>query len=73
MTDLYRQAPGSKGYSPQDWELVRRMAPGAMLLWVVPVEPCKHGKIDGHYERTAMNIENLIWCPGAGVGGDDEG
>jgi len=38
MTDLYQQAPGSKGYSPQDWEVVRRMAPGAMLLWVVPVE-----------------------------------
>ena len=39
MTDLYQQAPGSKGYGPQDWEVVRRMAPGAMLLWVVPVEP----------------------------------
>jgi len=39
MTDLYQQAQGSKGYGPQDWEVVRRMAPGAMLLWVVPVEP----------------------------------
>lgn len=50
MSDLYQQAPGSKGYGPQDWEVVRRMAPGAMLLWVTPVEPDQR-KIEGRIAR----------------------
>jgi len=67
MTDVYQQAPGSKGYSPQDWEVVRRMAPGAMLLWVVPVEPCEHGLIDEHRLWHSDEPNDFDWCPGAGV------
>ena len=52
MTDLYQQAPGSKGYGPQDWEVVRRMAPGAMLLWVVPVEPDYEAAEEAFSERS---------------------
>ncbi len=28
MSDVYQQAPGSKGYGPQDWEVVRRTING---------------------------------------------
>ena len=51
MTDLYQQAPGSKGYGPRDYEVVRRMAPGAMLLWVVPVEPDYEAAEEAFSER----------------------
>lgn len=45
--------------------------------WLVSVERCEHGKIDGHTVCTCgkpwcgdPDIDS--WCPGAGVGGDDE-
>ena len=66
MTDLYQQAPGSKGYGPQDWEVVRRMAPGAMLLWVVPVEPAPIRWCLNHRKET---WEGRTTC--AGMGGVD--
>ena len=59
MTDLYQQAPGSKGYSPQDWEVVRRMAPGAMLLWVVPVEPDGEPLMTFEEWRQAVNPDGI--------------
>jgi hypothetical protein len=42
---------------------------------VVPVEPCEHGKLDGH--PVACDFcgidgcaDDYEWCPGAGIGGD---
>ena len=39
------------------------MEDGAVRLWVVPVEPCEHGKIDGHY----INRYGRDWCDGAAL------
>ena len=38
---------------------------------MVPVERCEHGKIDGHWIVRLDKMED-DWCPGAGIGGDDE-
>ena len=49
------------------------------MYWghVEKVEPCKHGNIDGHYAGEYIDYSHgdqrryTIWCPGAGIGGDD--
>jgi len=43
------------------------------LRWVVPVEPCEHESLDGHWWFTTDEKDRVIgeyWCPGAGVGGE---
>ena len=40
-------------------------------MWVVPVEPCEHGKIDGH-EQWSKGETRAGWCDGAGIGGGDD-
>jgi len=37
----------------------------------VPVEPCEHDKLDGHWIQHKYPKE-WEWCPGAGIGGDDD-
>lgn len=41
---------------------------GAKVAWVVPVERCEHGNIDGHYWLDGYG--HASGCPGAGIGGD---
>ena len=62
---LYRHY-GDKTFGPYDPET------GAMLMWVIPVEPCEHGKIDGHLipPATVRDADGYDWCPGAGLGDD---
>jgi len=68
MTDLYQQAPGSKGYGPRDYEVVRRMAPGAMLLWVVPVEPDYEADAEAIYAYLeATNMQGASFFPWANM------
>lgn len=43
--------------------LIERMIDAGVL---VPVERCKHRKIDGHWVTAAL------WCPGAGIGGETD-
>ena len=38
---------------------------------LVPVEPCEHGKIDGH-EQWSKGETRAGWCDGAGIGGGDD-
>ena len=38
---------------------------------MVPVERCEHGNIDRHFVVSPMRHSDT-WCPGAGIGGDDE-
>ena len=40
-------------------------------MWVVPVERCEHGKIDGH-EQWSKGETRAGWCDGAGIGGGDD-
>ena len=37
---------------------------------LVPVEPCEHGKIDGHWwpKHPELPPKTGRWCPGAGIG-----
>jgi len=49
------------------WKTTTHDDPNGEMLGcpVVPVEPCEHGKIDGHYNPQGY------WCPGAGIGDND--
>ena len=37
---------------------------GIIEIFAMPIEPCVHGRIDGHMKP------NGAWCPGAGIGGN---
>ena len=39
---------------------------------LVPVERCDHGNIDPHISKPGGGLFPAEWCPGAGIGGDDE-
>ena len=41
-------------------------------FWLVPVERCKHGNIDTHQVRDIDGLMTYEWCPGAGIGDNDE-
>jgi len=64
----------TKARLPEDVEWSKAMTAYVNALIdqevLVPVEPCKHGKIDGHWIVTPsprLEVEG-IWCPGAGIG-----
>ena len=44
---------------------------GAILCWVVPMEPCVHGRIDAHWgphyvaDANGHDREYREWCKGA--------
>ena len=40
--------------------------------WLVPVEPCEHGKYDKHpISGRDKQGDWTYWCPGAGIGDDE--
>ncbi len=48
---------------------------GAPHDWYEKVEPCVHGQYDRHPIYPIADIDNeetWVWCPGAGIGGEDE-
>lgn len=55
---LYKDAPTGLAYLEGDMKAEQR--------WVVPVEPCEHGKIDPHPVVPVGG--SWYQCPGAGIG-----
>ena len=68
---LYRITINEPDYD-SCWRVPSRAGCSEVDVWFVPVERCKHGNIDPHEVNHHGMIEKTEWCPGAGIGGDDE-
>jgi len=66
MSDLY-QEPDCGAHVPHAGTCTLC---GAEPRWVVSVEPCQHGKIDGHHTTFHPLKDRSLdgrWCDGAGL------
>ena len=79
---LYRETSDPNDPLPPRGAMHRDTPPGSRLaianayavgrlVEAVPVEPCEHGKIDGH-EQWSKGETRAGWCDGAGIGGGDD-